>query len=182
MSWHHYKKEKLKRLENAIKDKETDEGIHNLLFKINSNESLVTLSSCYGRIVLLEFDIHESKKTAEFYKNWHRKIGADELENAIANYTGRLPMWFKTEPFILHVAAENLDSATDFLKKIRGLGIKRGGIQTIDDEKAVMEIRGHGTIVIPLDSARLDYEKMTSISNEMFEKNERIVKKLETTL
>src|SRR3989338_5898199 len=124
MYWKMFKKQKLEELENASQENKVDDSITPLLNILNKHENIVTTSSCYGRIVLLEYDLKKGKRESNFYKKWHKKVKSEEVEDAIRNYTlakeassalvvarGAEPagalLWFKVEPFILHVACND---------------------------------------------------------------------------
>jgi tRNA wybutosine-synthesizing protein 3 len=181
MSWERFKETKLKKFDDHLKEKKVDELIINLLNKINKNKDLVTTSSCAGRIVLLEFDIAEGKKTARFFRKWHRKIRESEIIAALdeyKKYKNRKQLWFKVEPLIMHVAAKNVASAKKFLEEIRKVGIKRGGIQSITKEKVMIEIQGNSVMVFPV-NAYTNWKVIVKLANEMFERNLKTLKKLE---
>jgi tRNA wybutosine-synthesizing protein 3 len=177
--WDSFRNTRIKLLEEAISEGKVDEKIIPLLKKINENKDLVTISSCYGRIVLLGFDVAKTKKTSTFYQKWHRRVSEEEVELALANYTGRLPLWFKVEPFILHVAAKDMPAAIDFLTKMRKAGVKRGGIQGIQKDRANIEMQGTISLAFPVDAFEGSWNDMIAMANKMMELNEKQVKKLE---
>lgn len=177
MKWEKFKEKKEKELEVAIKKNHVDVPIKKLLKIINKNKNWVTTSSCSGRIVLLS--IQEGKKDADFYKKWHGKVKAEEVELAIVHYDEKKPLWFRCEPFILHIATKNMKSAKDFLDNVRRKGVKRGGIQTITDKKVMVEIQGNGQIIIPIDYVDGKWNKIIELANDMLEKNFKHLKKLE---
>jgi len=179
MPWKNYRDSKLDSFKKAVLEGKVDRPIMNLLEKINQNQDLVTLSSCSGRIDLLVFDMEKRKGDASHYAKWHEPVVPEELEMKLCSYTGKLPLWFKTEPFILHVAAKDVDSALQFMKKIRDSGVKRGGIQGIGKEHVVMEFQGTGVISFPVDPVRGEWNEFVKIANAMMRKNMELVKKLE---
>lgn len=177
--WSDFRKIRIKLLDEAIKNKRVDADIISLLQKINENKDLVTVSSCFGRIVLLEFDITKTKKTARFYQKWHRKVNTEEVELALSQYTGKLPLWFKVEPFILHVAAKDMKSALNLYSKIRGAGVKRGGVQGIQKDRVTIEVQGTAGISLPADAFEGSWDELILIANKMMELNEKQIRKLE---
>ena len=179
MSWSNFRKIRKKLLELAIRHEKVDEPIIELLQLIFKNKNLVTLSSCSGRIVLIEFDFKGRKKTARFFRKWHRKVESEEVELALAEHTGERTLWFKVEPFILHVAARNINSANTFLEKIRGCGVKRGGIQSIKKDKVTIEVQGNNQIIMPVNYVEGEWNKIIEIANTMLDDNFSVLKKLE---
>ncbi len=177
-SWEAFKLSKLRELKRCDDAGKTDKRMMQLVRKINSVENLVTTSSCAGRIVLLEYNLNEGKKTANFYKKWHREVKAKEIKSAIMNYSKKKPLWFKTEPFILHVVAKNLDSALRFLTIVRSVGVKRGGIQAIGKNKVIIEIQGNGQMIIPLWAVKGEWIKITDIANNILRRNFIVLEKI----
>ncbi|MEM3399364.1 MAG: hypothetical protein QXP42_00880 [Candidatus Micrarchaeia archaeon] len=144
MEWLEFKKRRLALLE---KDKRIDVGILPLLRCINSFEEFCTSSSCAGRITLLS--ILSSKKDAEIYAKWHEPPSFEEFVEKLSSYRGRKPLWFRCEPFILHVFARDFESALNFMRICRRAGIKRGGIQ-FSREFAFIEIEGTHGFALPV--------------------------------
>jgi tRNA(Phe) wybutosine-synthesizing methylase Tyw3 len=177
-AWQKFKSAKMKELKEHEKSGKADMEIMELVHEINSAPNLVTTSSCAGRINLVEYDLEQGKKTANFHKKWHRTVTGEEVELALCDYTEKNPLWFKVEPFILHVAAKDVTAAVLFLKLVRAVGVKRGGIQTIGKDKVMIEIQGNGVMVIPVEPVNGEWGKIVAIANEMMKKNFEVVKKL----
>ncbi|MFA5050034.1 MAG: hypothetical protein WC501_03425 [Candidatus Micrarchaeia archaeon] len=181
MDWQKFKKQKERKLSEAVAGNLADERIIPLLRKINENENLVTSSSCSGRIALLS--IEKGKKDANFYKKWHRAISENELTEIVEKYNFEKPLWFRCEPFILHVFAKDIKSAGKFLKLIRNLGIKRGGIQTINEKGISIEIQGNGNLIFPIGHGiETNWKLIVKYSNEIIEKNFEKILEIEKAL
>jgi tRNA wybutosine-synthesizing protein 3 len=179
MDWRKFKSQKLKELKEHVESGKADARIMALVDKINEAPDLVTTSSCTGRIVLLEFDLDERKKTSEFYKKWHRIVRAEEVELAVADHNQEVDLWFKVQPFILHVAAKDIKAAQRFLKLMRTVGVKRGGIQTIAKGKVMLEVQGNDNMAIPVAPIEARWNELVSLANKMFKKNIEVLDKLE---
>lgn len=179
MSWQIYKQQKLESLAIAIEKGLADPLILKLLERINRDPGLVSLSSCSGRMVLLMVD-ESGKKNAGFFSKWHTPVDPEEFEMKLASYSRKMPLMFRLEPFIIHIAAKDISCANSFMKKIRAAGVKRGGIQVIGKQRAVMEFQGSGHLAVPADSVR-GWDDLLKLSNSMMEKNLAMVKKLEKT-
>jgi len=110
MTWAEFRKRRASELDDAIRNINVDDTALGIITAINRNHDLITTSSCSGRIVLLQFDLKERKKTSEFYKKWHRKVEHAEVEMAICTYNKKQMLWFKVEPFILHVATKDMET------------------------------------------------------------------------
>jgi tRNA wybutosine-synthesizing protein 3 len=178
-SWKKFKVAKLKELGEHEKANRADAGIMPLVHKINSSPDFVTTSSCAGRIVLLEYDIEKGKKTADFFRKWHRVVSSEEVELGIADHGENIPLWFKVEPFILHVAAKDVKAAVRFLSLVRSVGVKRGGIQTIGKGKVMIEVQGNGQMIIPVGPVNGEWTAITAMANRMLNRNREVLKKME---
>lgn len=178
-NWVQFRTSRLKMLEDAISSGKADEKAIPLLRSINKNESLVTTSSCSGRIVLLRFDIENAKRESAFYKRWHGKVDAEEVELALSAYADEEPLWFRVEPFILHVAAENLAGAQAFMQKMRKAGVKRGGIQSLRSDRVVVEVQGTTSMSFPVGPVDGEWDEILKIANRMMDANFKQLKKLE---
>ncbi len=180
MDWKKFKLQTEKNLKTAIEKGAVDEKIISLLNKINEKENLVTSSSCSGRIALLS--IKNGKKDAAFYQKWHREIVENELNEKLEKYDFEKPLWYRCEPFILHVFAIDIKNAEKFLKTVRTIGIKRGGIQTINKKGVLIEIQGSGSIIFPIDKCDIDWKLIIRHSNEILENNFKKIEQIEKAL
>lgn len=150
--WATFKKGKLDSLEKFREKRQVDENVLVLLDTINSNKKLVTSSSCSGRIVLLE--ISEKKGDAKFYEKWHREVQFQEVWDAITSYGGKRKLWFRCEPFIIHIFAEDLESAKELLRLSRKAGFKRGGIWGFRKDWPFLELIGTSEFSLPVSDGK----------------------------
>jgi tRNA wybutosine-synthesizing protein 3 len=146
--WTSFKKGKLESLEGFKKKGQVDQKVIGILDSINKNPGLVTSSSCSGRITLLE--ISEKKGDARFYSKWHREISFEEAWDALSNYRGRRKLWFRCEPFIIHIFAKDLDSAQSVMRLARKSGFKRGGIWGFRNGWPFLELIGTSEFALPV--------------------------------
>lgn len=177
--WKEFRKQRLRHFDEALAAKKVDEGIIPLLKKINKNENLITTSSCSGRIVLLEFDLNKRKQTARFYAKWHREVRAKEVKLAVSEYSKKIPLWFKAEPFILHVSARDYDTAEAFMARARRAGVKRGGMQGAGKGWVAIEIQGTAWMAFPVEAAKPRWSKVIAAANNVMKINATQIKKLE---
>ncbi|MBW2964359.1 hypothetical protein KY363_02770 [Candidatus Woesearchaeota archaeon] len=118
-----------------------DNHIKPLCDLINSRKDFYTTSSCSGRTVVIKLPQSGRKNESEWLYVSHDKADKESIQDSLRD----LPedeVWFRYEPFILHVAAKDISSAARLLKTVQSLGIKRSGIISIGDEKVVIEIIG----------------------------------------
>lgn len=166
--WEKMKQGALHRLQQAA---EVDIVAKPLLDFINSRADYFTTSSCYGRIVLLDF---RGKKAPErFVARWHRPVNLEEVKTALRNASGTI--WLRAEPFILHISCRDLDAAKTVLAVKNDAGIKRGGIFHIG-RRVQIELEGtaRAEALVKWNRHSVDDEylkKMIKICNARFEKN-----------
>ncbi len=149
-AWGAYRAHHLRRYLEARRQGEVDVPIIPLLDLINKQRDMVTTSSCSGRVVLLETDISEKKRESAFYRKWHRPVTTDEVWDALDSYSGEQILWFKVDPFILHIGFQHMQTALDVIRLARSAGFKIAGIQACDSAKIHVEIRGIDSMAVPV--------------------------------
>ncbi|MBW2971401.1 hypothetical protein KY359_00040 [Candidatus Woesearchaeota archaeon] len=117
-----------------------DGHIKDLCDAINSKDCFYTTSSCSGRIVLIKIPHNSRKNEAEWLFVSHDEAGFYNMKNDLTDLTED-DVWFRFEPFILHVACRTVDDADRLLSLAQQMGIKRSGIIALG-EKNVVEIIG----------------------------------------
>jgi len=147
--WEVYRRKHLEKYREAKRRGAVDPAVVLLLDLINSHPDYVTTSSCSGRIVLLSTGPAERKGESFFYRKWHRPVMFDEVWDALSSYSGSI-LWFKFDPFILHVGARDLRSALRIVALARSAGVKIAGIQSADESKFHVEIRGIDSMAVPV--------------------------------
>lgn len=118
-----------------------DEHVVPLCSIINSKADLYTTSSCSGRTVLIRIPDSGRKNESEWLYVSHEKADETKIRTVFTN-PPEDEVWFRYEPFILHVAVKEINSAARLLKTVQSLGIKRSGIIAISEEKIMLEIIG----------------------------------------
>lgn len=136
-------------LQKAIKEGKADAPIIPLLEFIASTKNYYTSSSCSGRILLLGIPPNGTKKDSFFHSKWHKTIEWKELMQALETPSKGV-LWFKAEPFILHIGTHSIDYANIVLNAMKESGIKRGGIMLTQKEKIMLELIGTQTISLPI--------------------------------
>jgi len=175
------KKHNLQKLAYAIEKKEVDKPAQSLLKIINAKKDFFTSSSCYGRILLIDFVGIKGK--SKFIARWHRKVSFSEVKKALINSFGK-QIWLRMEPFILHISCRNLLAAKKILKIKNKLTFKRGGVFHITDNRVQVELEGTqrmealvkiGNKQVVSDSL---LKKLVQVANERFAKNSKDWNKL----
>jgi len=132
----------------AVEAGRVDGQMRGLCGFLAESRGFFTSSCCSGRIMLLGLR-GGSKKDSYFHRKWHRTVSFDEVWAGMeADSTGTL--WFKCEPFILHVGCAGLGDANRVLDAMKEAGVKRGGIILAEEGKYLIELQGTNRIVLPV--------------------------------
>ncbi len=145
-AWNDYRKRKLEKLRIAREKNEVDEWIIPLLDRINSLRCYVTLSSCAGRLAVMDMPDFGNKGDAVFLGKWHSIPEPEEVEKAIE--MGKRTTWLMLHPPILHVACESEKHAEILILSAQDAGIRRAGIISL--KNMVVEVCGHERMEIPV--------------------------------
>ena len=124
--WDRFKRKKLNEYLIAKNLGDVDEIILPILDRINSFDYFCTISSCSGRISIIDTVDFGNKREAKVVEKWHDKTTTDKVLSALkyVKNTG----WFKLEPPIFHVGAKNLDYALKLMKLALRSGFKKSSI------------------------------------------------------
>ncbi len=169
-------KEKLLRsLEKAQSENKLDHEIMPILNMINDSREYYTSSSCAGRIVLLEIPQIGDKKNARFLGKWHGTIEPDKILSATKKAkTGQL--WLLAQPPIIHIAANNNETADKMVKIANASGFKNSGVKSIG-KKTVVEVCSTERLDAPIGRDGLLFcndehlQMLVDIANEVIEKS-----------
>eukprot|EP00957_Ditylum_brightwellii_P138295 10541003-Ditylum_brightwellii.AAC.1 len=83
----------------------------------------------------------------------HTPVEITQVSSAISSYsTSKLPLLFKHEPLLLHVASSSIYTAQELLKLVLQLGFRESGLITTNYNKRVtVAIRSYGlALTVPL--------------------------------
>ncbi len=173
-----------KSFEKAVNEGKADKQIIPMCRFVSKTKNFFTSSSCAGRIILLQLPKGESKKDASFHRKWHRIVKEKELWEGINAVTSG-ELWFKLDPFILHIGADSLENSKKVLAAMTKAGVKRGGIIVAKPGKFLVELQGSQGIAFPVKKRKkvlVEKEYMKYIlerANEKLEKNYSLLKRLE---
>lgn len=168
----------------AVEKKRADPYIIPLCTFIAGTKNFFTSSTCSGRIVLLKVNEQETKKEAAFHAKWHREVEFSELWNALNEKSGE-ELWFKMEPFIIHIGTDTEKNAGKLLEIMKKCGIKRGGIQVLKEGKIILELTGTQHISCPAKKEdnllfTQDYAReILARANKKLAKNHQLLEKFE---
>jgi tRNA wybutosine-synthesizing protein 3 len=145
-NWEDYRNRKLDSYTDLLKKGEIDEDLIPLLNKINSLEDYVTLSSCSGRIAVVDLDDFGKKLNSEFLGKWHSSVSFEKVVSAIMK--SKRQTWFIQSPPIIHVACKDWNSAKKLLEISNNAGFRRSGLISL--ENLVVEIASFERIELPV--------------------------------
>lgn len=141
MTFQNQKKGFLEKLDKSKKGS-IDKPIISLIKKINKNPDYYTTSSCSGRILLY---IPGKKSEMKWIFVSHEQITLKQIKQVEVPIDD---IWFKQEPFIIHISCRTLEHAQKLLNKARAVGFKRSGIQSI--RKNIIEISATEHLNLPI--------------------------------
>jgi len=137
----------MKNLREHIERGRVDREVLHILNFINSLDGYFTTSSCAGRIVLIKTPEDLKKQEDVFLFKSHQIVKFEDIWKAILeNYKKYENIWFKQEPFILHIVCKDLRHANALLKISSRVGLKHSGIISLKKNKIVIEIIGNEKI------------------------------------
>ncbi len=142
------KKRHYSTLKKAEREKKMDPQLIKLCDFIAETKNYFTSSGCSGRIMLLGLK-GKTKRDSYFHKKWHSTVKASDVWNALLEKTSG-EIWFKEEPFILHIGTNTLKNAKKILKIKDKSGVKRGGIIVAKKGKFLVELVGTEEIAFPV--------------------------------
>ena len=120
----------LSKLEAAKSAGLFDTEMEELVSAINSSDGHYTTSCCAGRIVVSESSPDNKKKSYEWLGKWHKEVSLADVFCAVDLHKNGV-LWLSVEPMIIHVACEDMDSASLILKQARASNLKRSGIYQV---------------------------------------------------
>ena len=149
MSWESVKRKNITSLKKEGKEGKVDEMLIDFLTKMNEKNNFGTSSSCAGRIMLIDIPSDGKKNKTVRPAVWHREVNVEEFWKILENYSGN-ELWFKQEPYILHIVCKDLNAAQQVLKIKGSRGLKRGGIFVITHDKVMIELEGTKKMEFPV--------------------------------
>ena len=132
MDWEEFRHRTLEEYRNS----KIDSWIKNITDTINLSYDFVTLSSCSGRIAIMDIPESGDKRNSIFLGKWHDIVSLKTILDAIMK--GRMKTWFIMNPPIIHVACKNMKFAFHLLKILNESGYRRSGI--ISAKRNVIEV------------------------------------------
>ena len=170
--------------EKALGEGKVDPQMKSLCRFVAGTMDYFTSSCCSGRIMLIDLPKGEDKLGSRFHRKWHRTVAFNELWVGL-NDESQGEVWFKQEPFILHIGCPDLERAQKVLQAMKKTGLKRGGIMFAAEGKWMLELMGTQNLAVPVKKGakvliERDYLKhLLQRANEKLKKNYALLKKFE---
>ncbi len=184
VEWEEFRRLKLEGYTKAKERGEVDDDIIPLLDLINSFECFVTLSSCSGRIAVMDMPEFGNKVESRFLGKWHRCVGFGEVLEAVKS--GRKTTWLIMFPPIIHVACRDLSSAEKLMKIANDSGLRRCGLISLKHnvveintlERLEAPVALNGKIVVGEDGLKIIVE----FANRKLERSKEKLRKFYSSL
>lgn len=144
--WEQFKKEKLRGYLEAKNQRKVDFDIVELLDLINSFDDFVTLSSCSGRIAVVDLEKPGDKASSLFLGKWHEGVEVSEVAEAALR--SRKVAWLIQYPPIIHVACRDIGAAKLLMNAANTAGFRRSGVISLSNY--VVEIASLERIELPV--------------------------------
>ncbi|MEM1782798.1 MAG: hypothetical protein QW483_02870, partial [Nanopusillaceae archaeon] len=167
----------IKKLEEHLKLNKVDKEILHVINLINSSNDYFTTSSCAGRIVLIKVPNNFKKQKDVFIFKSHQIVKFEDIFNVLKKtYALFDNIWFKQEPFIIHVSCRDLKSAIEILKISSKIGLKHSGIISLKKNRVVVEIIGNEKIETILSKNRMIIVSKEYLKDLVEEANKKLLK------
>jgi len=180
------KEKALQNLKKAQEKENVDRKVKSLLDILNGSELYYTLSSCSGRIVLLEIPDLGDKQQAYFLGKWHQIITIADVQQALES-SSKGTLWFLAQSPIFHVGVSSLEDADDLVKIGIASGFKNSGIRSIKP-RFIVELCSTERLDAPIGKQGTIYgeneylELLTQIANQILQRSQEKLHRLEKKL
>lgn len=167
----------IKKLEEHLKLNKVDKEILHIINLINSSNDYFTTSSCAGRIVLIKVPNDLKKQKDVFIFKSHQIVKFEDIFNVLKKtYALFDNIWFKQEPFIIHVSCRNLRKAIEILKISSKIGLKHSGIISLKKSRVIIEIIGNEKIETILSKNKKIIVSEEYLENLIEEANKKLLR------
>jgi tRNA wybutosine-synthesizing protein 3 len=157
-----------------------DPDIYNLLLLLFSRQESFPVSSCSGRITLVDAPMpwHRRGSTVIFKK--HATVEKTEIES-ILSQPPLSRFWLVVTGPILHISALTLREASTLLKIARRAGMKHSGVLSISKRGIYLELKTGVRLTILLKSGSYEHEHLAEVvrvANEALAEGKSRLKRL----
>lgn len=147
-----------------------DPGIEDVLDRLNSLRGVATLSTCIGRVSIVEAEKpwERGEEASRVVYKTHGAVGEEDIERILS--LGLCNLWLKASGPIMHLRVASLECALHILGYARRSGFKHSGIISVGGERGVViELMSATQVTMPLRIACKDlvYPGRTGIVAEI---------------
>lgn len=173
-------------LTHACQTNEVDTQILPLLTQVNTNPHYYTLSSCAGRILLLQLPAIGDKRHAVFLGCWHQPINIDDVTTALQQATTGT-IWLLAQAPIIHLGTDTLQAAETMVKNGNSAGFKNSAIRSLG-KRIIIELASTERLDTPIGLDTTCYcppaylSLLITISNEVLQRSAEKLIRLQTLL
>ncbi len=138
--WKEWRDEMWDRLRRDFDVGYIDEDIVDVLELIFSREHSFTISSCSGRVTVLDGPMPWDRKESTIIFKKHKSVTTQEILNVIKQPT-LYCLWLIVSGPIIHVVSDSIEEALNILRIAREAGMKHSGILSISDKGIISELK-----------------------------------------
>ncbi|MEM4485728.1 MAG: hypothetical protein QW116_00620 [Zestosphaera sp.] len=135
--WRERKGRMLSRLREDLEIGYLDKDIVDVLLKLFEFDGLYTISSCSGRVTLIDGDLPWRRKGSTIIFKKHQPLALEELLSYLEGPVSRR-LWLVVTGPIIHASAVSLGWAGELLRIARESGMKHSGVLSISRGKGII--------------------------------------------
>ena len=147
--WLKRKEELRERLLSDLHIGYLDRDILDILLMFFEREESFTISSCSGRIVVVDAPLPWVRRESTVVFKKHEPIEVSELEDVLRQDAVHI-LWLVVTGPIIHVSTASLREAVRVLRIAREAGMKHSGILSLSKKGIVVELKTGVRIAAPL--------------------------------
>ncbi len=185
--WRKRREEFWRRLEEDLEIGYLDTELLDILRLFFKLEGVFSMSSCSGRITVIDGELPWVRKGSTIVFKKHSPISEEDLLPILKQPTYRR-LWLVVTGPIIHLSAASLKDARRVLRLAREVGMKHSGILSMSKRGIVVELRtgirltqllkvGDKLIV-----SKSDLSEVISVANEVLMKGKEVLKRLREAL
>ncbi len=129
--------------QRILRDREIgylDPDIFDVLEAINRRRKSFTMSSCSGRVTIVDAEFPWDRKGSTVVFKNHLIVTEDDLRDNVSR-PPKKKYWLIVQGPIFHVYTKDLEEAMTLLSIARGVGFKHSGIMVANEKGYLVELR-----------------------------------------
>ncbi len=152
--WLRRKEELRKRLLSDLHIGYLDRDILDVLLMFFEREESFTISSCSGRVVVVDAPLPWIRRESTVIFKKHEPIEVSELEEVLKQDAVHT-LWLVVTGPIIHVSTASLKESINILRIAREAGMKHSGILSLSRRGVIVELKTGVRIAVPLKQRRI---------------------------